>query len=60
MKKFVGIPLAIVGGLLMCWAGWYILAPKTAHGSQILGFNPIHVGLVGVAGLTLGLLLRNE
>jgi hypothetical protein len=60
LNKLLGWPLAIAGFVVICWAGIHILLPKSAIGSTVLGFNPIHAGLAGVAAMTLGLLFRNE
>lgn len=60
MRKFVGLPLAVVGGVVICLSAVYLLAPKQARGNTIFGYDPIYAGLGGVAALTGGLLLRNE
>lgn len=55
MKKAMWLPLAAVGLVVTLLAGASIL-----HTSRdVMGYDPVYAGLVGLGLLTAGLLLKN-
>ena len=56
MKRFLGLCIALVGGVICIWAGSSLLMT----GQTIMGYSAVYAGLVGIAVLVAGLSLRQE
>jgi hypothetical protein len=60
VKRFFGLVLAVIGAGLCLWAASSLLMtgkPITVYGES---YHAMYPGLVGVALLTVGLVLRHE
>jgi hypothetical protein len=56
MKRFLGLCIALVGGVICIWAGSSLLMT----GRTIVGYHAVYAGLVGIAVLVVGLTMRQD
>lgn len=58
MTRFIGLVVAIVGGLGFLYALYLYLGP--AKGGLMFGYDPVYAGLGCIALLTVGILVARN
>jgi hypothetical protein len=62
VKRFFGLVLAVIGAGVCLWAGACLLLPGVGNTIKIYdhSYHAMYPGLVGVALLTFGLVIRQD